>query len=124
MGFALTAILLKTASVWIVLSVFGMLFAPSPAKALVIALFVAVVSFAADRVVPFKIQGVTRWVIDSGLAALAIYLGQFLWPGAGLAFYTALFAGFVVGAIEIPLHFFLASRFGVRKPQDDKDGIR
>lgn len=120
----LTSLGLKWLSIWAVLLLFGFSFGPSPAEAAVMAVVVAVVSWMADKVMPFRVQGTTRWAIDSGAAALAIYLAQFLWPGKGISFYTSIFAGAVVGAIEIPLHFLLASRFGVRKPQDDRDGIR
>lgn len=124
MNLTLTAVGLKWLSVWLVLLLFGLSFGPPPGKAAVMALFVAIVSWAADRVLRFEVQGITRWAIDSGLAGLAIYAAQFLWPGLGISFFTALFAGAVVGAIEIPLHFFLASRFGVRRRDDNKDGIR
>jgi hypothetical protein len=124
MGLHLTALGMKWLSVWVVLLLFGLSFGPNPGQAAVMAVFVAVVSWLADRAMPFKVQGVTRWAIDSGLAFVALYLGQFLWPGTGITFYTALFAGFVIGAIEIPLHFWLAARFGVRAKGDDRDGIR
>jgi len=120
----LTAIGLKWLSVWVVLLFFGLSFGPTPAQAAVIALFVAVVSLAADRAIPFRVQGWRRWAVDGGLAALGIYLAQFLWPHAGISVFTAVFAGAVVGSIEIPIHFFLASRFGLRRPDDDRDGIR
>lgn len=124
MNLTLTALGLKWLSVWVVLLFFGLVFGPSPGQAAVMALFVAIASWAADRLIRFEVQGLTRWAIDSGLAAFAIYLGQFLWPGEGISFYTAIFAGAVVGAIEIPLHFFLAARFGVRRRDDNRDGIR
>lgn len=120
----LTALGLKWLSVWLVLLFFGLSFGPSPGKAAVMALFVAIASWAADRLMRFSVQGITRWAIDAGLAAFAIYFAQFLWPGYGISFFMSLFAGAVIGAIEIPLHFFLASRFGVRKPDDNRDGIR
>jgi hypothetical protein len=123
-GRNLTAIALKWFGVWLILGLFGLFFGPTPGKAAVTALVVAVVSWLADRGLPFRVQGVTRWAIDSGLATLTIYLGQFLWPGPGLTFIEALLAGFVVGAIEIPLHFYLAARFGLRSRDDHKDGIR
>lgn len=124
MNLTLTALGLKWLSIWVVLLFFGLSFGPSPGQGAVIAAVVAVLSWGADRMVPFRIQGVTRWVLDGGLAGLAIYVAQFLWPGAGISFFTALFAGLVVGAIEIPLHFFLASRFGLRRPDDQRDGVR
>ncbi len=124
MNLTLTALGLKWLSIWLVLVFFGLSFGPSPGKAAVMALVVAIASWAADRMIRFEVQGITRWAIDAGLAGLAIYLAQFIWPGMGISFFTALFAGAVVGAIEIPLHFFLAARFGVRRRQDDRDGIR
>lgn len=123
MGLMMTALALKWASIWVVLLFFGLSFGPSPGQAAVIAAAVAVASWLADRVIPFRVQGLTRWAIDGGLAGLSIYAAQFLWPGQGIGLAAALFVGLVVGAIEIPLHFFLASRFGIRRPQDDKDGI-
>lgn len=124
MGLHLTALGLKWLSVWLVLMLFGLSFGPSPGQATVMALVVAVVSWAGDRVLPFRVQGITRWAVDSGAAALTLWVAQFLWPGNGLSFPMALFAGFVIGSIEIPLHFFLASRFGLRHRDDEKDGIR
>jgi hypothetical protein len=114
-GLTLTALGLKWASIWIVLSLFGLLFGPTPGQAAVMAAVVAVLSWAADRLIDFKFQGITRWAIDSGLAGLGIYFAQFLWPGTGITFSLSLFAGFVIGSIEIPLHFFLASRFGLKR---------
>ncbi|HYG57598.1 MAG TPA: hypothetical protein VD902_05985 [Symbiobacteriaceae bacterium] len=120
----LTAVGLKWLTVWGVLLLFGLVFGPSPGQAAVIALAVALLSWGADRLVPFKIQGITRWALDGGLAGLTIYVTQFLWPGPGISLFLALFAGFVIGAIEIPLHFFLASRFGLRRRDDNRDGVR
>lgn len=120
----LTAIALKWLSVWVVLLFISLSFGPTPAQSAAIAFFVAVASLAADRAIPFRVQGWTRWAVDGGLAALGIYMVQFLWPHAGISVPMAVFAGAVVGALEIPLHFFLASRFGLRRPDDDRDGIR
>lgn len=120
----LTALGLKWLSVWLVLMLFGLSFGPSPGQAAVLAVAVAVVSWVGDRALPFAVQGLTRWAIDSGAAALTLWVAQFLWAGAVLTFPLALFAGFVIGSIEIPLHFFLASRFGLRHRDDEKDGIR
>lgn len=119
----LVALGLKWLSVWVVLLFFGLSFGPAPGKAAVIAAFVAVLSLIGDKLLPFKVQGATRWAMDAGLAALGLYVGQFLWPGAGLAFYTAIFAGAVIGSLEIPLHFLLAKWFRVEKPPEDSDGI-
>lgn len=122
-GLTATALGLKFLSIWLVLLFFGLSFGPSPGQAAVIAAAVAVISWLADRVLPFRVQGITRWAIDGGLAGISIYLAQFLWPGQGITFASSLFVGFVVGAVEIPIHFYLASRFGVRRPDDRKDGI-
>lgn len=119
----LTALGLRFVSVWLVLLFIGLLSGPSPGQAAVIALVVAVISIAGDRLLPFRVQGVTRWAIDGGLAALGVYIGQFLWPGQAIPLYAAVFAGAVVGAVEIPIHFFLAARFGLRKKNDTRDGI-
>lgn len=120
----LASVGLKWLSVVLILLLFSMSFGPSPGQAAVIAAFVAVIAHLGDRVLPFRIQGVVRWVIDGGLIGISIWLGQFLWPGQGITFPTALFAGFVIGAIEVPLHFYLASRFGLRSNQDEHDGVR
>lgn len=124
MGLTMTALALKWLSIWLVLLFFGLSFGPSPGQAAVIAVAVAVASWLADRAIPFRVQGLTRWAIDGGLAGLSIYAAQFLWPGQGINFWSSLFVGLVVGAIEVPIHFFLASRFGIRRPDDEKDGIR
>lgn len=92
--------------------------------AVLIATAVAVLSWMADRVLPFSLQGVTRWAIDGGLAGLTIYAVQFLRPGSAISLLAALVIGFFLGAIELPLHTFLAARYGLRRPEDDKDGIR
>lgn len=118
------ALSLKWLSVWAVLMLFGLSFGPGPAEAAGIAVVVALVSWGADRLLPFSLQGITRWAIDAGAAGLTIYLAQFLFPGHGIAFLPALFAGAVIGAIEIPLHFLLASRFGLRRRDDRRDGVR
>jgi hypothetical protein len=102
----------------------GLVVGPSPGQTLVIAIAVSVLSWWADRLISFGVQGVTRWAIDSGLAALTIYVAQFLWPGPGVGFTAAVFAGFAIGALEIPLHFYLAKQFGLRRPGDEHDGIR
>jgi hypothetical protein len=124
MNLTLTALGLKFLSIWVVLLFFGLSFGPTPGQGAVIALTVAVVSWLADLALPFRVQGWTRWAFDGGLAGLSIYVAQFLWPGQSIGFFSALFAGLVVGALEIPLHFFLASRFGLRRREDEKDGIR
>lgn len=124
MGLTVTALAMKWLSIWVVLLFVGMVTGPTPGQAAFIAAAVAVVSYLADRVVPFRVQGITRWAMDSGLAGLSIYVAQFLWPGQYITFPWALLAGFVVGSVEIPLHFFLASRFGLRRRNDDRDGIR
>lgn len=124
MNFLPTALALKFLSVWLVLLFFGLIGGPSPTQAAVIALVVGALSIIGDRMLPFRVQGVTRWAIDGGLAFLGIYIGQYLWPGQAMSLATAVFAGAVVGAVEIPIHFFLASRFGLRKKNDDHDGIR
>lgn len=124
MGLRWTAIGLKWLGAWVVLLVFGLFAGPSPVKGAVMAFVVAAFSWMADRMLPFKVQGVTRVAIDGGLAALIVYLSQFIWPGTGINFPNALFAGFVIGTIELPIHMYLAARFGVRHPDDQKDGIR
>lgn len=124
MKLTLTALGMKWLAAWIVLLLMGLSGGPNPGKAAVVALFLAILSWMADRVIPFRVQGITRWAIDSGLAALTIYYAQFAWVGNRLTFGESLFAGFVVGSIEIPLHFFLASRFGLRRRDDRRDGIR
>jgi hypothetical protein len=115
MGITPTALGLKFLATWVVLLVTGLVTGPSPWEGVVISAVVAVVSWMADRLIDFRFQGLTRWAIDGGLAAFTIYLAQFLWPGVGISFPVSLFAGFVVGSIEIPLHFYLASRFGLQK---------
>jgi hypothetical protein len=122
-GLNLTALGLKWLSTWLILLLFSMVFGPSGTQAAVMAAAVAVLSWLADRLIAFQFQGITRFAIDSGLAGLGIYLSQFLWPGPGITFPLAVFAGFVVGAVEIPLHFYLAARFGLRKRNDERDGI-
>lgn len=124
MTMTVTALAMKWLSVWIVLLFVGMATGPTPGQGAVIAAAVAVISYLADRVIPFRVQGITRWAIDGGLAGLSIYVAQFLWPGQLITFPWALLAGFLVGAIEIPLHFFLAARFGLRRRDDERDGIR
>lgn len=119
-----TALILKFLTAWLVLLPLGLVVGPSPGQTLVISVALAVFSWFADRLISFRVQGVTRWAIDSGLAALIIYLAQFLWPGPGIGFSAAVFAGFAIGALEIPLHFYLAKRFGLRRPNDEHDGIR
>ncbi|MGE5672419.1 MAG: DUF2512 family protein [Mycobacterium leprae] len=123
MGRTATALLLKFGAAWGVMLLLGMAFGPSAGKAAVIAIVLAAVSWLADRIFPFELQGITRWAIDGGLAALTIYVAQFLWPGHGVSLLGALVMGFIIGAIEIPLHFYLAVRFDDRRRQDD-DGIR
>lgn len=124
MGRTITALGLKFLGIWVVLSLFGLATWLPAGKAAAMALVTAILSYLADRGLPFRMQGVTRWAIDSGLAAFSIYVSQFLVPGNNIGFFAALVAGFLVGAVEIPLHFFLASRFGLRQKDDQKDGIR
>ncbi|MFZ5814817.1 MAG: hypothetical protein ACOY93_05895 [Bacillota bacterium] len=121
----LTALGIKFGTAFFVLAVWGQASGgPTPGKAAVIALFVAGLSWAADRLLPFTLQGVTRWAIDGGLAGLTIYGAQFLWPGPGIDLFSSLLLGFGLGALELPIHFFLASRYGLRRPEDDRDGVR
>lgn len=103
----LTAVALKFVSVWTILLLFGLAWGPAPMQSAVIALFVAVVSWIVDLKLPFEMQDWTRWSLDAGLAAVGVYVGQFLWPGQAIAIYAAVFIGAVIGAIEIPLHFLL-----------------
>jgi hypothetical protein len=118
------ALTMKWFSIWVILALFGMVSGMGPIKGAIIALVVSVISWLGDRALPFSLQGVTRWAIDGGLTALGIYLAQFIWPGPGLTFPLALFAGYVIGSVEIPIHMYLASRFGIRRRDDDRDGIR
>jgi hypothetical protein len=120
MIFALAA---KWASIWVVLLFLGLIGGPALDQAAVMAAVTALISYGGDRLIPFSLQGITRWAIDAGLATLVIYLSQWLWPGPGLNLFMAILAGMVIGAIEIPLHFLLASRYGVRKRDDNRDGI-
>lgn len=121
----LTALGLKWVTAFFLLVVWGLATGgPLAPKAAVIALFVAGFSWVGDRVLPFTLQGVTRWAIDGGLAGLTIYLAQFLPPGPGISLMGSLLLGFGIGSLELPLHFFLASRYGLRRPEDDRDGIR
>lgn len=121
----LTALALKWVTTFFILVVWGLASGgPTPGKAGVIALFVAGLSWLGDRWLPFSVQGVTRWAIDGGLTGLTIYGAQFLWPGPGLSLLTSLVFGFGIGALELPIHFFLAARYGLRRPEDDRDGIR
>ncbi|MFZ5824907.1 MAG: DUF2512 family protein [Bacillota bacterium] len=121
----LTAVAIKWVTTFFVLAVWGQASGgPSFGKAAVIALFVAGISWMADIWLPFRMQGVTRWAIDGGLTGLTIWATQYLWPGPGIALVSALVLGYGLGALELPLHFFLASRYGLRRPEDDRDGIR
>lgn len=124
MGLHLTSLALKWASAWVVLSLFGMITGPSPGQAAAMAAFVAIVTWVVDRALPFATQGLIRWAIESVVAFLAIYLGQFLSPGPGIPLNEAGAAGMLIGAIELPLHFWLATRYGLRRGPGDKDGIR
>jgi len=120
----LTAVTLKFLPAWGILVIWGLATGgPDPGKAAVISLFVAGLSWLADRWLPFKLQGVTRWAIDGGLAGLTIYYGQFLWPGPGISLLGSLLVGFGLGSLDLPLHYYLAARFGLRRPEDDRDGI-
>jgi len=121
MIFALAA---KWAFIWVVLLFIGLIGGPAIDQAAVMAAVTALITYGADRMIPFKVQGLTRWAMDAGLATLVIYLSQWLWVGPGLNLFMAILAGSVIGAIEIPLHFLLASRYGVRKRDDNRDGIR
>ena len=114
----LSAVAVKFVGVWAILLLFGLSFGPTPAQGAVIALFVAAVSWVTDRWIPFEVQGWTRWSLDAGIAAAGVWLGQFLWPGNGIAWYSAVFVGAVVGAIEIPLHFVLRRWLGPGRGQD------
>lgn len=121
----LTAVAIKWAVAFFTLVVWGQASGSVTAdEAAGVALVLAVVSWLADRLFPFRLQGVTRWAIDGGLAALTVYFTEMLWPGPRIGFLTALVIGYFLGALELPLHFFLAARYGVRRPEDDKDGIR
>jgi hypothetical protein len=124
MNLHLTSLALKWASAWVVLSLFGMVGGPAPAQAGAMAAFVAIVTWVVDRAMPFTTQGLIRWAIESVVAFLAIYLGQFLSPGPGISLNAAAAAGMVIGAIELPLHFWLAVRYGLRRGPGDKNGIR
>jgi hypothetical protein len=124
MSMTLTALAMKFLSIWVVLLFIGLVTGPTPGQGAFIAAAVAIVSYLADRLVPFRVQGITRWAMDGGLAGFSIYLAQFLWPGQFIPFYWALLSGFLIGAFEIPLHFFLAARFGLRRRNDERDGIR
>lgn len=119
-----TALGLKFVAAWLILLLFSLIGGPTPGKAAWMAVVVAVVGYLADRALPFAMQGVTRWAIDSGLAAGAVYLAQFLWPGPGLGLPASLLAGFAIGSVEIPLHFLLARLFGVHRKNNEWDGIR
>lgn len=121
----LTALGLKWVTAFFILAVYGQAAGgPTPGKAGVLALFIAVLSWMGDRLLPFALQGVTRFAIDGGLAGLTIYFGQFLVPGPGIDLLASLILGFGLGALELPLHFWLASRFGLRRRDDNRDGIR
>lgn len=111
MRLILTALGLKTLLGWGVLALFGLVGGPTPTQALVMAVAVAVISWAADVLLPFKLQGFTRFLLDGILAVAAIYTTQGIWPGRPVTFTTALIAGMALGALELPLHFYLASRF-------------
>lgn len=121
----LTALSIKWVTAFFILAVWGQATGgPLPLKAALLALLVAVLGWWADRLLPFTQQGVTRWAIDGGLAALTIYLGQFLMMGPGISLLGSLIVGYGLGALEMPLHFYLASRFGLRRRDDNRDGIR
>lgn len=120
----LTAIGFKFVAIWMILLLFTMVGGPSPQQAPIIALVTALVTWWTDRKLPFALQGWTRWAIDGGLAGFTLYLAQFLWPGVGINFPAALFAGVVIGSVEIPLHFLLVTLFGRRLRDDNHDGIK
>lgn len=121
----LTALAIKWVVAFFTLVVWGQVSGSLAAdEAIGIAVVVAFVSWLADRLLPFRLQGVTRWAIDGGLAGLTIYVAEMLWPGPRIGLLTALVIGYFLGALELPLHLFLASRYGVRRPEDDRDGIR
>ncbi len=119
----LTALGLKWLVAFAVLLFLGLAFAPAPGHAALVALIVAITGWLVDRLIPFRFQGVTRWAVDSGVAGLAIYFGQFLWPGGDVPFWAAVLTGFVIGSVELPIHHFLAARFGVNRKKDGWGGI-
>lgn len=111
------ALLLKGGLAFFTLGVWGQATGgPSAGKAIGIAAVLAVFSWAADRLVPFSLQGVTRWALDGFLAGAVIYLAQFLFAGPGLGLAASLFIGLFLGAVELPIHFFLAAHFGTDEP--------
>jgi hypothetical protein len=114
---------LKTFTVWLILMLYGLTTTMRPVQGVLIAFAAAVAGWLADLVISFKVQGATRWAIDSGIFALVIYLGAMVLPGVRYAFSTAIFLGFVAGSVEIPIHFYLASRFGLRRKGDEHEGI-
>jgi hypothetical protein len=121
----LTSLALKWVTAFFLLAVYGLgAGAPLVGEAAILALAIAFFGWWADRLIPFTVQGVTRWAIDSGLVALTIFFGQSLLPGPDVGLLSALVLGFGIGSLELPLHFYLAARFGLRRPDDDKDGIR
>jgi hypothetical protein len=103
----LMAVGIKFVAVWAIMLLFGLSWGPGPAKSAVIALIVAGGSWLADKKIPFAFQGWNRWAVDAGLATLAVYVGQFVWPGQAIALHAAVFVGAVIGAVEIPLHYLL-----------------
>lgn len=120
MNLTTTALLLKWGAAWIVLSLFGMTMAaaPTPGQAAVLAALLALLSWVGDRTLPFAMQGITRWLADSLLAAVTLYVAWLLWPAVNMPFARSLLAGLVIGSVEIPLHFYLAARFGLRGNRD------
>jgi hypothetical protein len=111
------ALLLKGGLAFFTLAVWGQATGgPSAQKALGIALVLAVVSWVADLLVPFSLQGVTRWALDGLLAGVTIFLTQSFFAGPGLGLPASLFIGLFLGAVELPIHFFLAARFGADEP--------
>lgn len=119
MGLTVTALLLKWASAWIIVSLFGLVHqAPSPGQAVWPAAVLAVVSWAGDRLLPAHEQGIGRWLIDSFLATFVLLVVGAVWPDWAMSPLIALFAGLSIGAVEIPLHYYLAGRYGLRAKGD------
>lgn len=119
MGLTITALLLKWASAWVVVSLFGLVRqAPSPGQAVWPALVLAVVSWVGDRFLPVEMQGISRWLIDSFLAAFVLLLLGAFRPDWAMDPLIALFAGLSIGAVEIPLHYYLAARYGLKARGD------
>jgi hypothetical protein len=114
---------LKWLASWLVLLAVGLIYPGSGTALAAMAVLVAAALWLTDRALPFRVQGVTRWAMEGGLAALVLYAASRVAPVQPLPILPALVAGYAIGSVEIPMHFYLTARFGLRKRDDRRDGI-